>query len=282
MHRAPPSAAAGWDRQRLLQSPFFRSLAPVLAELDDATFPSLDALCALARRRGVASGGGVPLRFIAPQPGDDASAAAYERRIFASGEVPTRPGAWHDLFNALVWLAWPRTKAVLNRQHVSALGRAPVAEGARGTPRDVLTLFDEGGVVVACEDPELARLLAGFEWRRLFVSHRHEVIERVRFHVFGHAIHEQALAPFRGITAKALVLSVDDAFLRLPLDDEIAALDTRTADHFARDAALASTRALAPLPVLGIPGWTAANEDPAYYDDVGHFRPGRRDRAARE
>ena len=39
---------------------------------------------------------------------------------------------------------------------------------------------------------------------------------------------------------------------------------------------LQSTRALAPLPVLGIPGWVADNEDPRYYDDTSHFRPGRR------
>ena len=31
-----------------------------------------------------------------------------------------------------------------------------------------------------------------------------------------------------------------------------------------------------PLPLLGIPGATAENENPAYYDDVRQFRPARR------
>ena len=31
-----------------------------------------------------------------------------------------------------------------------------------------------------------------------------------------------------------------------------------------------------PLPLLGIPGATPDNEDPAYYDDTWQFRPGRR------
>ncbi|HLO65211.1 MAG TPA: DUF3025 domain-containing protein, partial [Azonexus sp.] len=31
-----------------------------------------------------------------------------------------------------------------------------------------------------------------------------------------------------------------------------------------------------PLPLLGIPGVTPENENPAYYDDTWQFRPGRR------
>jgi len=27
------------------------------------------------------------------------------------------------------------------------------------------------------------------------------------------------------------------------------------------------------LPVLGVPGWWAANENPAFYDDASVFRP---------
>jgi hypothetical protein len=34
-------------------------------------------------------------------------------------------------------------------------------------------------------------------------------------------------------------------------------------------------RALAPLPVLGVPGWWPANEAPGFYDDAAVFRPTR-------
>ena len=32
---------------------------------------------------------------------------------------------------------------------------------------------------------------------------------------------------------------------------------------------------LAPLPVLGVPGWWAANEAASFYDNRDYFRPGR-------
>lgn len=37
-----------------------------------------------------------------------------------------------------------------------------------------------------------------------------------------------------------------------------------------------NTQRFAPLPVLGIPGWWGANENPAFYDDPQVFRRGRR------
>ena len=43
----------------------------------------------------------------------------------------------------------------------------------------------------------------------------------------------------------------------------------------AQAAALDSTRMLAPLPILGVPGWEAANERESFYDDAAVFRPGR-------
>jgi DUF3025 family protein len=37
----------------------------------------------------------------------------------------------------------------------------------------------------------------------------------------------------------------------------------------------AATEDYAPLPVLGVPGWTPENEFERYYEDVQQFRPGR-------
>ena len=59
----------------------------------------------------------------------------------------------------------------------------------------------------------------------------------------------------------------------------------RSAHVDARIAADLATRALtsrdfAPLPVLGVQGWCAANADAAFYDDPAVFRRGRRSRAA--
>jgi len=266
-----------WDREWLRASPPFGSVRPLLALLPRSEFPALEALNAIAAARGIVTGGGKPLRFVASAAKPRPLELPYEMRIFETGEVPTREQNWHDLFNALTWLAYPRTKAVLNRRHHDELSKRR-GEALRGTARDVLTLFDEGGVLVACADPFLAGLLRGFRWKELFWERRNEVVKRMRFHVFGHAILENALALFRGVTAKALIVDVRHDAIAQSTESLNAVFDVRAAGYFASPEALASTRTLAPLPVLGIPGWTPENDCPDYYDDVEQFRPGRRRR----
>jgi len=269
------AGAPRWDREFLLASPPFGAVRSLVELLPDSGFPTLDLLNAIAAERELATGGGETLRFVVAGAKADSSGRPYEERVFETGEVPTRASSWHDLFNAFAWLAYPRTKAVVNRRHVEEL-RKRRGELLRGTARDVLTLFDEGGMLVACADPSLADLLRGFRWKELFWLRRADVRTRMRFHVFGHAILEAALSPFRGVTAKALILDVSEDAIAQPTAALNAVLDARTAEYFASPDALSSTRNLAPLPILGIPGWTPENEDPAYYDDVGQFRPGRR------
>ena len=79
--------------------------------------------------------------------------AQYEPRCYLTGEVQTRANNWHDLFNALVWLTFPKTKAVLNARHYHALTVEEIASGShRGAVRDVNTLLDESGVIVVYAD----------------------------------------------------------------------------------------------------------------------------------
>jgi len=101
-----------------LDAPIFAALVPLLRCLPPDRFPRYDELNALATP-SVASGGGAPIRFVPP-----AASTQYETHVFETGEVQTRPDNWHDLFNALVWLAFPRTKAVLNRHHCEETARA--------------------------------------------------------------------------------------------------------------------------------------------------------------
>lgn len=255
-----------------LSAPIFDALRPVLSRLASGGFPRHDDLNALTRP-SLVSGGGARIRFVPPAPAREAS-ARYEVRIFETGEVQTRPDNWHDLFNALVWLAFPRTKAVLNRHHYEQI-RARGAGTQRGTARDVLTLFDEGGVVVGSADAALSAMLRDFKWKELFWTHREDVRRSLRFHVFGHAIYEKALEPYKGVTAKALIVDVAPEVLDASPERQLAELDARAAGYFTGTQALASTRTLPPLPVLGIPGWEPANERQEYYDDVSQFRPRR-------
>ena len=193
-------------------------------------------------------------------------------RIWERGEVETRPDNWHDFFNALVWLAFPHTKNAISAAHVRAMQQTGEQ---RGRVRDALTHFDECGIVVLSARDDLLDLLRNFRWRELFVDQRAAVRRDMRFIVFGHATYEALLAPFRGLTAKALLYPVDDGCLQMPTGELVAAVDQRLAADVAADC-LRHPRDLQPLPLLGIPGLTPESEDPAFYEDTWQFRPGRR------
>jgi hypothetical protein len=212
---------------------------------------SLGALNAAAR--GIRTESGQSIRFVPPE----GKRAAYELRVHDTGCIETRADNLHDWFNALCWLAFPRTKARINAMHAAAI---PRERGQRGRLRDLLTLFDEGGAIVVCADEELNSLVREFRWQELFWHQRERMRRAMRFVVLGHAVLEQALEPWPGITCKAL-------FAR-PTED----LDVRAAQWLAGRDADASPRDLAPLPVFGYPGW-AEGQDVRFYEDERYFRP---------
>ena len=100
---------------------------------------------------------------------------------------------------------------------------------------------------------------------------------RCEVRVFGHALLEKLIAPYAACTAHAWVVEVPEAYFTWPRAQRDTHLDEVVSATLAADAAL-NGRTFAPLPVLGIPGWWAQNEDPAFYDDTSVFRAGRRAR----
>lgn len=250
----------------MFASPLFAPLRPWLLQLPAA--PDGAALRLLSARYPRNNDRGLPIRFVLP-PEDG---LAYERRIWESGEVATRPDNWHDFFNALVWLAFPQTKRAINRSHIEAM--RPEGE-ARGKVRDALTHFDECGMVVLSSQPELLELLRNFQWKTLFAERRDQVARCMRFIIVGHATYEQLLAPFRGMTAKAVLYEVTADWLELSPEEQIAAVDARLAADLS-SGRYTRPRDFQPLPLLGIPGVTPDSESPSYYDDTWQFRPGRR------
>jgi hypothetical protein len=264
----PPDWPAAQER---LRGPAFEPIAPFLARLDATRWPTHEALNALAA--GIATSRGIPLRFVPPPTQHDAGTAPYELRIAATGEIETRPGNWHDLFNALAWMAFPRAKAAINAQHAAMLAAGGEAEARRRNPaRDALALFDEGGVIVASNSPELLQRIVDFEWKDLFWRQRDELTRHVRFMAFGHSLFEKMLDPFVGIIAKTVFLPVGSDFAGLAPARQVALADAQLAAHFASRERFASPRAMAPLPVLGIPGWHPGTDSESWYDDRDHFR----------
>ena len=185
-------------------------------------------------------------------------------RIAETGEIETRPGNWHDLFNALAWVTFPHAKAAINAQHAAILGERGEAEARRrGPERDALTLFDEGGVIVATEDTSLTQLIVDFRWKDLFWKRRAELERSTRFFAFGHALFEKALEPYIGMIAKTVFI---------PFAADTAAADRLVAAHFSDRSNFPRAKALPPMPVLGVPGWDARNMAESFYDDASHFR----------
>ena len=215
---------------------------------------SLEHLNFLSREHDLRTASGQPVRFVPPTSAD----AYYEVHLFETGRVQTRPDSLHDLFNALAWLAFPRTKALINALHAEDIPR----EGAcRGRRRDLLTLLDEGGAIVQCDDGELIALVRGFRWKELFWDRRDRVRQAMRFRVLGHATLEQALKPWPGIACKAIFAP--------------PGADADAAAHawLAALPAEATPAVLAPLPLFGYPGWLAGSAHAEFYDDTRYFRP---------
>jgi Protein of unknown function (DUF3025) len=249
-----------------------------LSRLNCGQFPDCADLNHLvAQAQQLMSGGGVPIQFVDATVAQSAGGPGYEESIFQTGQVPTRPSDWHDFFNALAWLTFPRSKEAINRAHVGEIRRQLSRD--RGRLRDLLSLFDEGGIVVACADNTLAQLLRDYAWRSLFCDHRDAVKASTRCYVFGHAVLEKGVMPYRGVTGKALIVPVDPGLFEQAIDVQMAALDVFVAEALAQSDVATLEARLTPLPILGIPGWCEDNEDPKYYDDTQQFRPHPRLRA---
>lgn len=259
-----------WDAKWHMRSPIYEPLLEAALDLAAAqqSWPGLDDYNRLLQSSPtpILTRSYKPVRFV-PQADDE-----YEQRAYLTGEVQTRRENWHDLFNALVWRVFPRSKAAINHLHYQASLNQPQPASGRGTARDVLTLFDESGVALACAQEELGELLLRHRWKDLFWHRRGEVATHMKFFVFGHSLHEKALQPYIGLTGKALILPVQPGFLGLPLARQLADLDDMLTGHFLTPASLHTTATLTPLPLLGVPGWWPDNEIEAFYENTHYFR----------
>ena len=251
--------------------PAFDALRPWLGGLETG-WPDSGALNALAAKAPnvPTTASGQSVRFQLPQA---TAQGHYEQRIFDTGLVDTRPRNLHDLFNALAWIAFPQAKAAINARHAA---RLPLDGTSRGALRDLLTLVDEGGVLVACPNPgEIEPLIREFRWQELFWHRRAELLREVRFVLLGHSAYEKALTPYPGITCKALFVATPLEQLRGPQADLVAWLDRSAAQWLQALPDSATPRQMAPLPVFGYPGWLPASDCAAFYADRRWFRPAR-------
>lgn len=214
-----------FSQDALHESAWYWPIEPAIRALGAcAVFPTRDQLTALhARAAGAA---GVPALTFAPHvkrvrsrkqravPIDIES--LYDGSISARGEVPTRDADWHDLFNALVFASFSGSKHQLHARQFAQL-RLRIGQGARKLPgarsreQDALTLFDEGGCLVAGDDAVLEPLRA-LESQASFYEALRAGIAKGQLVVapFGHALFEHKVAGLRGPSSFAFLLPVPE------------------------------------------------------------------------
>ena len=202
-----------------------------------------------------------PMRFVPQSHLPDGE--AYEAFIGRTRQVPTRDGL-HDFFNGLCWARFPRAKRRLNALQCEAIARHGI-QPQRGPLRDALTLFDENAVLLHAPDA-LWQALQRRDWHALFVDGR-ALWEQAWVVLFGHALLEKLITPYKSITGHVWRVAPD-----VPFGDE-AALDAWLTHDLQADKLAA--KPFEPLPVLGIPGWWPANAEPSFYADAQVFRPRR-------
>jgi len=265
-----------WDPEFAGRSPLFEPLRAAVSELRMPDWPDCDDLnrAIAAHGRPIGTAGGRPLRYVKQQLPQVSFEDKYEPRIFLRGEVQVRPCNWHDLFNALVWLTFPAAKAALNRRHYHELKCNRGKRGLnRGAAQDALTLFDEGGLIVAAADAALTVLLTSCQWKELFWQRRAEAARSMRFYLFGHALYEKALEPFVGVTGRGAIFEVESAFFDTSLGAQLAELDLRLATRLGDARRFSAPHDLPPIPILGVPGWCEDNAREQFYDNTAYFRP---------
>lgn len=264
-----PAALIDWSQPWLKP---FRILGQRLSAVDDWRL----ALNALAEERGIRNYQGLPVSFVAQA--ELPPATAYEAFIGSSGKVPTRDNL-HDFLNALIWLSFPAVKARLNALQAAELAKAGTVSGSskpRGAARDAATIFDENAALLLVPDnaagQSLSAALRQHQWQQVFVDQGQVFGGAAEVWLFGHALLEKLVQPYKAITAHTLVLGVPESYFALTDEARRGWIDQRVAAELAQPDALIGR--LTPLPVLGVPGWSGG-QDQAFYADVSVFRPKR-------
>jgi hypothetical protein len=168
--------ARSFSTRALVESPWTWTIADAARELcpgEAARWPSREELTVLHARAAHAAGV-PPLRFVENvrksrrrRAMPTQAEALSDGSIARMHAVPTRLNDWHDLFNALVFPSFPRSKHALHARQLeqqelrlAAIVRGEQQPGVRTRAQDTLTLFDEGGCVVMAERSTLEHLRA--------------------------------------------------------------------------------------------------------------------------
>ena len=212
---------------------------------------------------------GLPICFV-PQENLPAG-VAYEAFISATGQVPSRDNL-HDFFNALMWRHFPHMKVQLNALQAGEIARNGGVASTRGKIRDAATIFDENAAIVVYRDSLFPAALRAHDWKMIFAEHRAAFGCEWDVWLFGHALLEKLVMPYKAATAHSWLVRADDEFFARSDEEKRRWIDKAVSTSLMEGF---TTAMLTPLPVAGVPGWWDG-QDAAFYDDISVFRPLRR------
>jgi hypothetical protein len=246
---------------RIFQHPVFQDVAECLPWAESEHWPDVEAL----NQSSVTllhAYTGKPLAFAKQSVELLNDGLHYEQRIFQRGLIATRENNWHDLFNAMMWLKYPKIKSSLNARQWGDIEHYGLK--TRTPSQCAMTLFDEAGAIVTMP-PEMLECWKQHDWHGLFIEHADAWREgRASVAVFGHALLDHALVTETLLVAKCIVL------------EEKSDLQTcfgRIADDIFTENCLQTNRELRTLPLCGIPGWHSATDSAEFVKSAACFSP---------
>ena len=191
----------------------------------------------------------------------------YEQRIFNQGIVATRSNNWHDLFNAMIWMRYPKIKLALNARQVEDLNATGNKQRTRS--QCAMTHFDEAGAIIRLSDAIMLSAWNEHDWVTFF-THWPRVMQEggIQLWLFGHSIYEHGLNPAIALVAKALVLDSVEC-----LSDSF--IDEFLANRISHQHCLIDPQELRPIPLSGIPYWHKLYGQLDFFQRVPCFQPKR-------
>jgi hypothetical protein len=261
-----------WNPHYFEQSPIFNSIRHVSLPFSTLSqWPTLEQYAVEFEKRNIQSYADNPVHPVAQAGAPARFEDHYESRIYLAGELQTRLENWHDYFNAMCWLQFPKIKSALNALHFEASKTRNVGTN-RSQLENAITLFDECGAVIVAEDDALLALIRQHAWRALFWDHKALFDKKIRCYVVGHAMHEKNLAPYLGMTTHSVLLKQGSDFFQKTYLEQLEEIDRVVAGLW-MNKQIEQPRDLQPFPLLGVPGWWHAAQDEAFYANEAYFRP---------
>lgn len=247
------------------QAPFDQLID--FADLFDSDWPNdLGAL-----NRSAAERIGPDLRFTFSNPLQP-DGLHYEQRIAERGEIAMRPGSWHDLYGALMWLAFPHAKRAVNACQVRDL--RVVGAKQRTRHQQAITHVDEAGLILACSPRAPLARMYEHDWEGLLFEVREEWRQYTEVFVLGHSLLEiRQLRPHDLLAAKVLPVIVDDDYWEQDGATRRTRLDQVVASGLRGGQFAADPKDLPTLPLSAIVGWDERNADREFVASARCFRP---------